>query len=369
MWASSSGSVSLRRLRPRDCCRSVTEEAKELDLHSTWPAFRRTLDAQITDAGEILTHIESISIDYPTWAKQLQDGTIVWEIDVAGGSYYRNIRAGVGETAIYTIEEEQPMEHHIPGQQLPVHLIAPHYIERHLVVRSLLDGAIVYQRLVSSLDDGPEDLQGDLQLTSDEGWALFKKKDCDVYVFATTGSSSASRVRNVRGGTPVRSKVGNQVWVVDYDLSNSTRSVLLFPKEENPAAQPMLMTDRYFHYTKQPHKCGVGFDPDRLLLFRMLKDPLPVVLVIKMTRDEKYVFNFSPAQNDSELRDTLIEGYGRPVTLPALPAKKPGSRRDLNITLPWTTQSTDYFGITDDYVVYHSAEDEMLLVLDFWPVW
>ena len=359
MWASSLGSISLRRLRSQNGCRSVTEEVKELDLHGTWPEFNKIIDAQITDSGEILTHVDIPQLN-TTWAKLSQGGRIVWQVTTPGSVHSKNVRAAVGKETIYTIDPQPRTDYHIPGQQS----------KKYLVARSLVDGAVLHQRLVQPLDDEHERLPGDLQLASDEGWAVFKRRDRDVHIFATTGHGFTTRVYNVPGSTIVRSKVDNQMWVVNYSFSDSTRSVLLSPKEERVGAQPFLISDRYFSYTKKMYDCGVGFDPDRMLLFRILLDPLPVILVIKLTRDEECVHHLRNHQNDVELRDTLIEGrYGRGVTLPALPAEEPGARRDLNISLPWTTRNRDYFGVMDDYVVYHSVEDEMLLVLDFWPVW
>lgn len=359
MWASTSGSVSLRRLRSQNGCRSVAEEAKELDLHCTWPGFKKIMDARITNTGDILTHVD-LALLRTTWAKLSQGGTIVWQVNIPGWSSARNSRAAIGREAIYTIESHS---NPISGKQT----------KGRLVARSLVDGAVLHERLIQHLDGEHDRLPGDLQLTSSEGWAVFKNTDRDVRMFATTGHGFATRVDAMPRGTIVRGKVDDQVWVVDYcfHFSGSTRSVLLSPKEARPGAPVIPMVDRYFKCDQKPYERGVYFDPDRMLLFRAFNDPLPVILVVKMTEDEKYVYHLRNAPGNVELRDTLIEGRsGRTVTLPALSAKEPGNRRDLNILLPWTTtRDSDYFGVTDDYVVYHSVEDEMLLVLDFWPVW
>lgn len=56
------------------------------------------------------------------------------------------------------------------------------------------------------------------------------------------------------------------------------------------------------------------------------------------------------------------------ITLPGL-SKKGMGRRMCEFDLPWRMKDGDFFGVQNHYLVYHSAEDETLLVVDFWPRW
>ena len=359
MWANVLGSVSVRRLRSKNDVKSVSEEAKELDLHDTWPDLSRTLDVQITESGEILTHVGIIqsfqASPKTTRAKLSQGGTIAWAVKIPGSSHEKNIRAAVGKEVIYTIEKQGT--------------------EAYLTTRCLVDGSVLRKRHVQPLENEFEDpyhLTGGLQLTSGEKWVVFKKKNHNVNMFRTTDQGTFSTFAHpLPHGTLVQSKVGNQVWVVDYNYSISTKSILLSPEKGMPKAQEIPQVDRYISYEESSNAnvFGVGFDPDRMLLFRFIKDPFPRILVIRLLGGMlEYHVSF-PAPI-TEMRHTLIERkHGRPVTLPASMAKDPGTRRELKVSLPWTTREGDYFGIIDGYVVHHSIEDDMLLVLDFWPAW
>lgn len=57
-----------------------------------------------------------------------------------------------------------------------------------------------------------------------------------------------------------------------------------------------------------------------------------------------------------------------PITLPGR-SKADGKRRELELELPWEFTEGDFFGMTNDYLVYQSRENEFLVLVDFWPVW
>lgn len=368
IWASSGGSVSLRRLRSKESCQSVTEETHELDLHSIWPHMQRTMDCQVTETGEILALVDvyrTLATDFHTvLAKLSPGGTMIWQESFSSLSSGLKVRAAVGREAMYTIEGREGKQNAKSGE----------HTNAFFVARSLIDGTILYQRHVPQLDGEIHDQStknDNLQLTSSGKWAVFKKHR-EVYMFATTDGTLSNSAYATSRSTLVRSKVKDQIWVVNHDFrKGSNISDLLSPREivlENQCIP--LLADQYFLHARNIYSCGIGFDPDRTLLFRIFEDPLPVIHVIKLRREEKCVHPPWNLENDVDLRDTLIEkDHGRPVTLPARLAKKTGRRRALDISLPWTTRNRDYWGTADDYVVNHTVEEEMLLVLDFWPVW
>lgn len=327
------------------------------------------MDCQITETGEILALVDlyrTQTADFHTiLAKLLPGGTVMWQERFSWLSSGLKVRAAVGEEAIYTIEGQEGQQDAKSGE----------HTNAYFVARSLIDGTILHQRHVQPLDGEFHDQSTEndnLQLTSSEKWIVYKKKNREVHMFATTDQGTLSYgAYAMSRGTLVRSKIKDQVWVVGYNFRKHFTSLeLLSDREGMLENQGIPMADRYFISTRNSHGYGIGFDPDRTLLFRIFKDPLPVIHVINLKRDQKYVHHLWDPEDDIELRDTLIkEHYGTPVTLPARLGKETGSRRALDIFVPWTTKNTDYCGIMDDYLVYQSAEEEMLLVLDFWPVW
>ncbi len=44
-------------------------------------------------------------------------------------------------------------------------------------------------------------------------------------------------------------------------------------------------------------------------------------------------------------------------------------RRELEVKLPWTGYSSDFFGFVEGFVVYHHKQDAILLLIDFRPRW
>lgn len=326
------------------------------------------MDCQITESGEILALVDlyrTQTTDFHTiLAKLLPGGTVMWQERFSWLSSGLKIRAAVGKEAIYTIEGREGKQDAQSGE----------HTNAYFVARSLIDGTILHQRHVQPLDGGFHDQSTEnekLHLTSSEKWIIFKKKKREVHMFATTDQGTLSYgAYAMSRGTLVRSKIKDQVWVVGHNFRKRFTTLdLLSPREGMLANQGIPMANRYFIYRK-PYGYGIGFDPDRMLLFRIFEDPLPVIHVINLKRDEKDVHHLWDPEEHKELRSTLIkEDYGTAVTLPARLAKETGSRRGLDIFCPWTTKNTDYCGIMDDYLVYYSAEEEMLLVLDFWPVW
>lgn len=57
-----------------------------------------------------------------------------------------------------------------------------------------------------------------------------------------------------------------------------------------------------------------------------------------------------------------------PITLPGR-SKADGKRREFELELPWEFEEGDFFGMMNDYLVYHCRELEFLVLVDFWPVW
>ena len=44
-------------------------------------------------------------------------------------------------------------------------------------------------------------------------------------------------------------------------------------------------------------------------------------------------------------------------------------RRLLEMAAPWAIRGGDFYGMTDDYLVYYAKGEHRLMVVDFWPTW
>lgn len=107
----------------------------------------------------------------------------------------------------------------------------------------------------------------------------------------------------------------------------------------------------------------MAFDGDRSVFIRTLHDP-----VDWGARDNGRTNPFaqsaiSPGEVDLESPEGTIT-----VTLPGR-SKTDGKRRELELELPWELEEGDFFGMINDYLIYQSPRNELLVLVDFWPVW
>ena len=79
---------------------------------------------------------------------------------------------------------------------------------------------------------------------------------------------------------------------------------------------------------------------------------------------------FAISQVTPTSNDGLESPEGTAVTLPGR-SKADGKRRDFELELPWELEDDegDFFGMMNDYLIYQSPKNGVLVLVDFWPTW
>ena len=262
-------------------------------------------------------------------------------------------------------------------------------------IRSLEDGHIVMQRELAMAAvqrvisrDFSNSLQ--LDIATDETFLMLRthKHDMALIINATDGDCisfchSAPRIGLSAAGAP-------SICAAKYEPCDYT-AIRHFTF--NSATKGQRFTDRRIILQKS-HGLRPGVDMDRSLVFRLVHsdacqthdddtvDPWTTVVVADI-KEETY-YN-DPAQ---EPKHVFVEQKKKKVvTLPSdqeqghvtesdrrsnkkIKSEEPEiCRRLLEFAAGWKQPPNDFIGMSNDYLIYHAAEDDTLLVLNFWPQW
>ncbi len=228
-----------------------------------------------------------------------------------------------------------------------------------------------------------------LTLTPDESLAIWNSDFGQVYVFSTASGQTIDTFVQSSDKSLAVSSCGNTIWDVYYGGGHTqppSRKITYDSKTNTATAVGVYVPPRHF---RKPW-C---FDGDRSMIGYLIHNkPIPLshdpwaldelenttvdpFTTIDIHAGHDAVFGYLEKCRKHEGYSDLHEwnAMGSPtdlvtVTLPPRP-KKEKERRTLEVELPWKSRKEDFFGICEDYLVFHSRNDESLLLVDFWPTW
>ena len=332
---------------------SITEsDSMTLDISHAMPDGACRRHVQIIPGGDFLITTYLIK-DFANKTHQLSrvsaSGNVIWSIDLKA----KMTRPVIGKERIYFM--------HGPcfGDDVGECKIS---FAKH----RLCDGSIVFDVTI------PLDIQvhkkmlesdGFLLLTGDErlvSWGSISRSG--VHVFSTSTGENLSSIRKPRkkkfspllqGVIPSTRTAG--LWITTqrtarfYDeTSRSFSGVQRYKLGESPTYNPPFVTfdgDHSVFLCSLYPKVGSGGGHT---------DIIAQLGILPTAR---------ASDSESGLSDSIV-----PITLPGR-TKADGKRRDLELELPWKFKEGDFFGMINDYLVYHSRKLEYLVLVDFWPVW
>ena len=379
VWSNKKGDLSIRALRSRDNF-PIISPATSIDFRSFKIPFNTMNSVQLTEDGDMVVVIQGCkSGDLPpTWhygqklMKMTREGTVLWEMDVPSLISIPSL----GKKALFFVERP-------PNSLTSEPALA-------FVKASLEDGSIVYHNQLPSRYGRGMANDGDrhLRLFADEAFAVWRDIENSAYVFSTkTGNVLQVYPRTTRT-PPVVGRHSSFIWDINSNLLSPHPNVYhTWPEFRAFFSQRITCEDaspalkfEAIHFLDQikyryPHS-EWRFSGDKCAFFYFTH-------VVHMDFDRRFLNQNEPTdpftnvwlaimeEGPSGQSDSfeIYEKYsGVRISLPSR-SDPPGERRPLELDLPWRLKETDFLGMVNDYMVYHSPEEELLLLVDFWPNW
>lgn len=382
VWSNKKGDVSIRTLRSRGDNLPMISPTTSIDFRSFNIPFAAMNSVQLTDDGNMIVDLQgdggsddsSVRCYDQKLMKITNRGAILWETDFAS----LVSMPAVGKNALYLVERLAN-----PPTSEPV---------LAFVKIALDDGSISYRTQLPQryCQVRPNESDKHLRLFCNDGFALWRDRANTAYVFSTkTGTVLPVYLRTTRT-PPIVSRESNCIWDINPNLLNPPLNIYYtWPESHHSFSQlvtvqeeavqkkfeginfPSQIRYKYPHTEWRfsgDHFAFLYFMHDvlpsadfgrRLLGQNELTDPYTTVWVSLM---EKVHFKEAP------FLDLKEKASACPISLPSL-GEKLGERRPLEVDLPWRMKEDDYLAMANDYLVYHSPEEEILLLVDFWPNW
>lgn len=385
VWSNKKGDLSIRALRSRSDNLPVTSATTSIDFCSFEIPFASINSVQLTEGNDLIVDLlrHGSGDRSPVWLhgqklmKLTRQGAVVWEMD-----FISSISVpAVGKNAIFFVER----------------YLNPTSSESivSFVKLSLQDGSLSYR---IQLPDRyrqvrPNESDKHLRLFSDEAFAIWRDSANSAYLFSTkTGQVLKVYPRTTRT-SPIVCRESSFIWDINSNLQNpplniysswpefsswpgSARSFsqLVTVQEAPPAVKFEAIL---FPTSSYPHS-GWRFSGDRCVFFYFTHVVLPNVAFdrrllgqIEPTDPDTGVWVSVMEKTPSEQSDMFWLKEHAPAVQISLPSRSEtlGERRPLELDLPWKVKDDDYLGMVNDYMVYHCPEEEILLLVDFWPNW
>lgn len=381
VWSNKKGDLSIRDLRSRDNF-PIISPATSIDFRSFKIPFNTMNSVQLTEDGDMVVAIQGCkSGDLPpTWhygqklMKITREGTVLWKMDVPSLISIPSL----GKTALYFVERP-------PNPLTSEPVLA-------FVKASLEDGSIFYRNQLPSRYGRVMANDGDrhLRLFADEAFAVWRDIENSAYVFSTkTGHVIQVYPRTTRT-PPVVGRHSSFIWDINSNLLSPHPNVYhTWPEFHAFFSQRITCQDaspalkfEAIHFLDQiryryPHS-EWRFSGDHCAFFYFTH-----VVRANMDFDRRFLGQNEPTDPFTNVWAAIMEEgpSGQPesfeiyekysavrISLPPR-SESSGERRPLELDLPWRLKENDFLGMVNDYMVYHSPDEEILLLVDFWPNW
>lgn len=387
-WSNKSGDVSIRKLRIQSKNTFVNSEMKEIDLRDMFTYSPSIRSVQPICGGDLIVGSTSQEYSNPYdatlyrgeyIARISQEKLVVWKVE----SKICVIKPAIGEDALYFI------------QLMPPHGGARVQREAKIVKINLQDGSVLFS-IPAPMPDPHLMVNLHWRLTSNEKFLIWKGSDASIYVISTSSGGlidSYTTAHWSRFGTSLNN---DQHWHIDSTKYCRGPFLGILPGacdecsmvvsyEEDCRRKQMhifFLFDSWHRFDWSAQSLDLnksiflGFhhinDPTLGLDWRLIgqqpTDPLTTVWIQLL--DETIGRH---KRTEIEVVELTEKWPLAEITLPDRSQKVKGNeklvRRKFEVDVPWTMEEEDFFGIKDNYLIYHSPAEEMLLLVDFWPSW
>lgn len=381
VWSNKKGDLSIRTLRSRSDSLPVTSPATSIDFRSFKIPFSCMKSVQLTEEGDMIVYLEGdgISDRSSIWLygqrlmKITRQGAILWETN------FESLISmpAVGKNFLYFVERP------------PNPLVGLAFVKV-----SLEDGSISYRTQLPDQFHQVLANESDkhLRLFSNEAFAVWRDMDNSAYVFATkTGKLLHDQVypRTTRT-PPIVGRQSNFIWDINSNLLNppsdiyrtwpgfhNSFSQLVTLQETSPEIKfEAIIFPNSIRY-RYPHS-EWRFSGDHSAFFYFTH-----IVLANMDFDRRFLGQNEPTDPNTNVWVSIMEkvpseqsdmfwmnekASAAQISLPSR-SEALGERRPLELELPWRLEENDHLGMVNDYMVYHSPEEEILLLVDFWPNW
>ena len=356
--------ISICDLKSNSGVSTKTFDVEALDPHNLDPRQVGINHVLIAPDGELLVHLSCLEMS-PTESKKVspclnrveklvklsRGKDITWQITF---NVVLN-RPVVSEDAIYFVRD---------GQQPPSRLTKPAFCKVNLK-----DGKIIYETSLSSdLEVGIPHYNTSLRLMADKSMAIWNDLDDKIHIFSTASGRVLYTFDQTTNADLVLSNAENKFWIIDryegsiigtYDKETSIFMLQALEIRPSRFNEPWCI------------------DGDRPMICSLIHETSMPYHQYPWTRDDLHATGTDPftMMGIAAGHESVQEYLCRPnypqstyVTLPPRSAKEK-ERRHLEAELPWSVHDGDFFGMCEDYVVFHDWSNKTFLLVDFWPPW
>ena len=352
LWYRADEALSIRDLRTADH-RSITEsDSMQLDVNHAMPDATCRRYVQIIPGGDFLmtTCVIKDNTKKTHRIRRISArGNVLWSITLKGTM----TRPVLGKQSIYFVHGSCLED----GARKCKMFFAKHKICDGSIIFdvSIPPGTRIHKKMLNF--DGSLLLTGNERLVS---WGRLSRDD--VYIFSTSSGQILKKIDQPRSTTfsPLLQSVVPSTHTAGFWTISQCTTIL---SSYDETSQFFSNGQRYeLDEARTYDPPFVTFDGDHSVFLRVLHHG------VGRGRTNSFAqLAILPTALASD-RESESSVSKVPITLPGR-SKADGKRRKLELELPWIFKEGDFFGMMNDYLIYHSRELEFLVLVDFWPVW
>lgn len=383
-WSNESGDISIRKLRTFDDSSLVSPEVIQLNIHNSVAHLPRVKSVQLIAAGDMI--VESSNRDYEPPSDRIldcgneimritQQGVVQWKVR----SEFCLTKPAVGEDALYFVRLLPATENPQNGR------------EARILKVNLKDGSISFDVPVPT-EWSNRVWNTHWRLTSTERFLIWMGSDAKILIFCALSGQLFDKYTTHDGSTIVMGTVDDYYWHIGanrHAYQSCLRGIGGFCDQ---CSARVSYDEKTFHRKSEAvlfcsdtwtelSKFGRAFcgDQPAFVFLNHIVHPTPGLDWRFLGQQEPtdphtsvWIQCLDPIMKQNQQAPRYLEyNDTSPLTRINLPSnsKENMERRPLEVQLPWKMKTSDFFGFENDYLIYHSRADEILLLVDFWPSW